>query len=154
MTERESIAETTTTSGQRRLRDEIDNDAIRQAWLTFVGAVPEAAAGRVSRGEVFYSALDLAEHLIAPEQLSGWRINFTSDGGPYGATLMLHNPGSGAVSEISSSHPDSLTLAYLSVVESWSNATAKPPPAQHPALAERRWRQAKLFGAKFALAMA
>jgi hypothetical protein len=138
MTERESIAETTTASEQRRLRDEIDNAAIRQAWLTFVGAVPEAVAGRVSRGEVFYSALDLAEHLIAPDQLSGWRINFTSDGGPYGATLILHDPASGAVSEISSSHPVSLTLAFLSVIESWSNAAAKSPPAQYPTLAERR----------------
>jgi hypothetical protein len=138
MTERESIAETTTAYGQQRQRDEIDNAAIRQAWLAFVGAVPEAAAAQVSRGEVFYSALDLAEYLIAPDQLSGWRINFTSDGGPYGATLILHNPASGAVSEISSSHPDSLTLAFLSVIENWSNATAKSAPAQHPTLAERR----------------
>jgi hypothetical protein len=138
MTERESIAETTTASEHQRARDEIDNGAIRQAWLTLVGVVPEAVAARVSRGEVFYSALDLAEHLIAPDQLSGWRINFTSDGGPYGATLILHDPASGAVSEISSSHPVSLTLAFLSVIESWSNAAAKSPPAQYPTLAERR----------------
>ncbi len=85
-------AETASTLHQPRSRDEIDNEAIRQAWLTFAGAVPDTAAGRVSRGEVFYSALDLAEHLIAPHELSGWRISFKSDAGPYTATLMLHTP--------------------------------------------------------------
>jgi hypothetical protein len=138
MTEGKSIAEMATRSERPRARDEIDNDAVRQAWLTLVGSLPEEAAGRVSRGEVFYSALDLAEHLIAPGQLSGWRISFTSDGGPYGATLILHTPGSGAASEISCSHPDSLTLAILSVIERWNDAAAKPAPAQHPSVAGRR----------------
>jgi hypothetical protein len=121
-----SIAETATASERQRVRDEIDNDAIRQAWLALAGSLPDAAAGRVSRGEVFYSALDLAEHLIAPEQLSGWRISFTSDGGPYLATLMLRDPKSGIVSELSSSHPESLTLAFLSVMERWAKARARP----------------------------
>jgi hypothetical protein len=137
MTEGKSIAEMAMVSEWPRLRDEIDNDAVRQAWLTLVGSLPEEAAGRVSRGEVFYSALDLAEHLIAPGQLSGWRISFTSDGGPYGATLILHTTGSGAVSEISCSHPHSLTLAFLSVIERWNDATAKPAPSQHRTIAQR-----------------
>jgi hypothetical protein len=130
--------ETATTPDQQRVRDEIDNEAIRQAWLTLVGTLPDAAAGRVSRGEVFYSALDLAEHLIAPNELSGWRISFTSDGGPYLATLMLRNPNSGAVSEISASHPESLTLAFLSVIDGWTRAPAKSAPTRYATVTERQ----------------
>ncbi|MEI9923174.1 MAG: hypothetical protein WDN50_06215 [Bradyrhizobium sp.] len=118
-------AETASTLHQPRSRDEIDNEAIRQAWLTFAGAVPDTAAGRVSRGEVFYSALDLAEHLIAPNELSGWRISFTSEGGPYTATLMLHNPRSGIVSEISAEHAQSLTLAFIAVIGRWAGTATK-----------------------------
>jgi hypothetical protein len=131
-----SIAETAMASERQRMRDEIDNDAIRQAWLALAGSLPDAAADRVSRGEVFYAALDLAEHLIAPEQLSGWRISFTSDGGPYLATLMLRDPGSGVVSELSSSHPESLTLAFLSVTERWAKAHAKPAAIRRATVAE------------------
>jgi hypothetical protein len=109
-----------TSADRQQVRDEIDNEAVRQAWLTLVGTLPAAAAGRVSRGEVFYSALDLVEHLIEPGQLLGWRISFSSDGGPYSATLMLRNPASGIPSELSSSHPESLTLAFLSVIDRWN----------------------------------
>jgi hypothetical protein len=133
-----SIAEAATASERQRVRDEIDNDAVRRAWLALAGSLPDAAAGRVSRGEVFYSALDLAEHLIAPEQLSGWRISFTSDGGPYLATLMLRDPKSGIVSELSSSHPESLTLAFLSVMESWAKAQARPAAIRRASAAERQ----------------
>jgi hypothetical protein len=117
--------ETASTPHQPRSRDEIDNKAIRQAWLTFAGAVPDTATGRVSRGEVFYSALDLAEHLIAPNELSGWRISFTSDGGPYTATLMLRDSRYGIVSEISAEHAQSLTLAFIAVIGMWAGTTAK-----------------------------
>jgi hypothetical protein len=117
--------ETASTPHQPRDRDEIDNAAIRQAWLTLAGAVPDTAAGRVSRGEVFYAALDLAEHLIDPNELSGWRISFTSDGGPYTATLMLRNSGSGIVSEISAEHAQSLTLAFISVIGRWAGTATK-----------------------------
>jgi hypothetical protein len=126
----QSVGETVATPDPQRVRDEIDNEAIREAWLTWVGTLPDAAAGRVSRGEVFYSALDLAEHLIAPKELSGWRISFTSDGGPYSATLILCNPRSGITSEISAAHPQSLTLAFLSVIGRWAETSAKSEPAQ------------------------
>jgi hypothetical protein len=124
-------AEATTTLHQPRARDEIDNEAIRNAWLALAGALPDAAAGRVSRGEVFYSALDLAEHLIAPGELSGWRISFTSEGGPYLATLMLRNPQSGLVSELTAQHAESLTLAFISVIDRWAKTAAKPLPARN-----------------------
>jgi hypothetical protein len=125
-----------TAPDRQRVRDEIDNDAIRQAWLTWVGSLPEAAAGRVSRGEVFYSALDLAEHLIAPDELSGWRINLTSEGGPYSATLILCNQRTGGPSEISASHPESLTLAFLSAIDRWAEARARPSAARYATIAE------------------
>jgi hypothetical protein len=123
------VGETVTTPDPQRVRDEIDNEAICRAWLALAGTLPDAAAGRVSRGEVFYSALDLAEHLIAPKELSGWRIGFTSDGGPYSATLILCNPRSGGFSEISASHPESLTLAFLSAIDRWAQDRARPSVA-------------------------
>jgi hypothetical protein len=132
------VAETATTPDQQRVRDEIDNEAIRQAWLALVGTLPDAAAGRVSRGEVFYSALDLAEHLIAPNELSGWRISFTSDGGPYLATLMLRDLKSGAVSELSALHPESLTLAFVSVIDQWAKGRAEPSAPRYATVAERQ----------------
>jgi hypothetical protein len=131
-------AKAKTTSDRQRVRDETDNEAIRQAWQTLVGSLPDAAAGRVSRGEVFYSALDLAEHLIAPSELSGWRISLTSEGGPYSATLIVSNPESGVVSEISASDPQSLTLAFLCAIDQWAKGRAKPPAARYTTVAERR----------------
>jgi hypothetical protein len=132
------VAEAATTPDPRRVRDQIDNEAIRQAWLALAGILPDAAAGRVSRGEVFYSALDLAEHLIAPNELSGWRISFTSDGGPYLATLILRNPKSGAVSELSASHPESLTLAFVSVIDRWAKGRAELSATRYATVAERQ----------------
>jgi hypothetical protein len=130
------IGEIVTASDPQRVRDEIDNQAIRQAWLRWVGSLPDAASGRLSRGEVFYSALDLAEHLIAPKYLAGWRISLTSDGGPYSATLILYNPRSGGCSEISASHPDSLTLAFLSAIGKWAKDRARPSAARSATAAE------------------
>jgi hypothetical protein len=132
------VADAKSTSDRQRVRDETDNEAIRQAWQTLVGSLPDAAADRVSRGEVFYSALDLAEHLIAPSELSGWRISLTSEGGPYSATLILCNPESGIVSEISASDPESLTLALLCAINLWAKGRAKPPAARNTTIAERR----------------
>jgi hypothetical protein len=128
--------EAATAPDRQRVRDEIDNEAIGRAWLTWVGSLPEAAAGRVSRGEVFYSALDLAEHLIAPNELCGWRISLTSEGGPYSATLILYNPRSGGPCEISASHPESLTLAFLSAIDRWAQDRARPSATRDATVAE------------------
>jgi hypothetical protein len=134
----QGAGEAATTPARQRVRDEIDNEAIRQAWLTWVGSIPETAAGRVSRGEVFYSALDLAELLIAPNELSGWRISLTSEGGPYSVTLILCSPRSGGPSEISASHPESLTLAFLSAIDKWAETRARPSAARYATVAEPR----------------
>lgn len=101
-------------------RDRLDNEAVRDAWLSLTGSLPVLIEQRVARGEVFYSALDLAEYLIGKSDLAGWRINFTTDGGPYSATLLLKNPRSGTPSEIAGSHPTSLTMAFISVISQWA----------------------------------
>jgi hypothetical protein len=137
MTSDHPPAEAATASDRQRLRDEIDNEAIHQAWLTWVGSIPETAAGRVSRGEVFYSALDLAEYLIAPDEFTGWRISLTSEGGPYSATLILHDPWSGP-REMSASDPESLTLAFLSAIDSWAKDRARVSAARYARIAQLR----------------
>jgi hypothetical protein len=102
-------------------RDEIDNRAVQEAWLSLAGSLPVSTEQSISRGEVFYSALDLAEYLIGTSNLAGWRISFTTDGGPYAATLLLKGPGAETQSEITASHPTSLALAFTSVIKNWAD---------------------------------
>jgi hypothetical protein len=101
-------------------RDEIDNRSVRDAWKSLVGGVPFPAEQQVERGEVFYSALDLAEIVVGPTRLAGWRVSFTSEGGPYAATLIVRDPSSNLPSEFTATHPRSLTLALTSVVSAWA----------------------------------
>jgi hypothetical protein len=106
-------------------RDEMDNKAVQEAWLSLAGTLPLSTAQGIARGEVFYSALDLAEHLIGTSNLAGWRISFTTDGGPYVAALLLHGPRPETQSEIIASHPTSLALAFTSAIKKWAD-NAKP----------------------------
>ena len=55
-------------------RDELDNKAVQDAWLSLAGTLPPATEQSIARGEVFYSALDLAEYLIGSDNMAGWRI--------------------------------------------------------------------------------
>lgn len=102
-------------------RDRLDNEAVRDAWLSLAGTLPVSIEQRVARGEVFYSALDLAEYLIGTNDLAGWRISFTTVGGPYSATLLLKTSRNGMPLEIPGSHPTSLAMAFISVIRKWSD---------------------------------
>jgi hypothetical protein len=106
-------------------RDEADNRAVREAWLFLAGTLPLATEQGIARGEVFYSALDLAEQVIGSRRLAGWRISFTTDGGPYEAALLLQDPRSKLEGEITSSHPTSLTLALISAIRKWADDVAR-----------------------------
>ncbi len=50
-------------------RDEIDNKAVQEAWLSLAGTLPVSTEQSIARGEVFYSALDLAEYLIGSDNM-------------------------------------------------------------------------------------
>jgi hypothetical protein len=105
-------------------RDEIDNAAVKDAWISLAGVLPVSTGQRIARGEVFYSALELAEYLIGAHKLAGWRINFTTDGGPYSAVLLLNgSPETEPEVEIAAIHPTSLALAFISVIRKWSGRT-------------------------------
>jgi hypothetical protein len=104
----------------QRERDEIDNEAIQEAWKALTGSLPASAKERVSRGEVFYSALDLVEHLIGSNELVGWKVSFTSEGGPYTAQLFLETQDNGAGWAIEASHDSSLTIAMTSAIWAWA----------------------------------
>ena len=114
-------------------RDEIDNRSVRDAWKSLVGGVPFPAEQQVERGEVFYSALDLAEIIVGPTRLVGWRVSFTSEGGPYAATLIVRDPKSDLPSEFTATHPRSLTLALTSVVRAWAEKD-DPSRARSPGI--------------------
>jgi hypothetical protein len=103
----------------QRERDEIDNEAVLKAWKSLTGSLPASAEGQISRGEVFYSALDLAEYLIGSKELSGWRVSFTSEGGPYTARLFLNAHRAGGTRKIEATHPSSLTIAMTSAIRNW-----------------------------------
>jgi hypothetical protein len=113
-------------------RDRLDNEAVQGAWITLTGALPALAEQRISRGEVFYSALDLAETMIGSKILAGWRVSFTTDGGPYAATLLLNDAKGGAANEIAASHPSSLALAFISVIEKWATDGSNLKPSDSP----------------------
>jgi hypothetical protein len=100
-------------------RDETDNRAILEAWKSLTGSLPAFAADRISRGEVFYSALDLAEYLIGLDELMGWKVSFTSDGGPYRAELFVKGGADGDASAIEATHETSLTLAMTAAIRAW-----------------------------------
>ena len=106
-------------------RDEIDNRAVQEAWLSLAGSLPASTEQSIAWGEVFYSALELAEYLIGTRDLTGWRISFTTDGGPYAAALFLKNSRTGTPSEITASHPTSLALAFTSAIRKWMDGNAK-----------------------------
>lgn len=106
-------------------RDEIDNRAVQEAWRSLAGMLPASTEQSIARGEVFYSALELAEYLIGTNNLVGWRISFTTDGGPYAAALLLKDPGAETQSEIAASHPTSLALAFTSVIRKWADNTKR-----------------------------
>src|SRR5690348_17166423 len=103
-------------------RDELDNKAVQEAWLSLAGTLPASTEQSIARGEVFYSALDLAEYIIGSRAMAGWRISFTTDGGPYAAALLLNGTqGKGeAQREITASHPTSLAMAFTSVIRKWA----------------------------------
>jgi hypothetical protein len=102
-------------------RDELDNKAVQEAWLSLAGTLPVSTEQSIGRGEVFYSALDLAEYLIGSSSLAGWRISFTTDGGPYVAVLLLNGPRDETQRELTASHPTSLALAFTSVIRKWAD---------------------------------
>jgi hypothetical protein len=106
-------------------RDELDNRAVQDAWLSLAGTLPTSTDQSIRRGEVFYSALELAEYLIGSKSLAGWRVSFTTDGGPYAAALFLNDQQSGTQGEITASHPNSLALAFTSAIRKWMDQNAK-----------------------------
>jgi hypothetical protein len=108
-------------------RDEMDNKAVQEAWLSLAGTLPLSTEQGIGRGEVFYSALDLAEYLIGSNNLAGWRISFTTDGGPYAAALLLKGQRHETQSEITASHPTSLALAFTSVIRKWAENVKRVP---------------------------
>lgn len=97
-------------------RDEIDNRAVREAWLRYIGSIPLTIEQQIGRGEVFFSALDLAETVLGPKRLDGWRVSFSSEGGPYTVTLTVRHVSTDQPANMTATHPGSLTLAMTSVL--------------------------------------
>jgi hypothetical protein len=95
--------------------------------------VPFPAEQQVERGEAFYSALDLAEIIVGSTRLEGWRVSFTSGGGPHAATLIVRDPKSDLPSEFTATHPRSLTLALTSVIRAWAE-NDDPSRGQSPGI--------------------
>ncbi len=64
----DNAASSSTTSQAER--DELDNKAVQEAWLSLAGTLPVSTEQSIARGEVFYSALDLAEYLIGSDDMA------------------------------------------------------------------------------------
>lgn len=94
-----------------------DVEAIREAWEVLGEAVPARIEALLDVGRSLDAVLALAYHVIGREALVRWRIEFTTEGGPYGATLFVRREVAGGDVEVIVSHNDvSLTRAFAGAV--------------------------------------
>jgi hypothetical protein len=99
--------------------DTQDAAILRDAWLEMTSSLPDAPADLIARQRFTEAALDLVEDVIARDQLVGWRLTFTSVGGPYGAILFARRSDGGTVEEIRQENDASLSMAIVDALRVW-----------------------------------
>jgi hypothetical protein len=68
-----------------------DADVTRRAWETLTGDVPESIEALIPVDGFFDSAIALGEFVLGQDQLLGWRVEYSSRGGPYSASLFIRD---------------------------------------------------------------
>jgi hypothetical protein len=107
--------------------EEQDTRAIRQAWSKLAGQLPVQVEERLAKRQFFDAALDLAQRVIGEERLQGFRLSFTSLGGPYVATLLLRDGAAEKPIELAAQHEDSLIQAFLTAIQDWARGRLVRP---------------------------
>ncbi|NNM72813.1 hypothetical protein [Enterovirga aerilata] len=100
--------------------EEQDARAVRQAWAQLAAPMPLQIEERLATRQFFDAALDLAHRVVGQERLHGFRLSFTSLGGPYAATLILAEPDGGGLGEVGAEHETSLVQALVAAIFRWA----------------------------------
>lgn len=83
------------TSGLLALRARIesagvdDSDLLREAWVRLIGDLPLELDALIREHGFLDFALELAQAAFGKDALFGWRLVYTSKGGPYRAAVYL-----------------------------------------------------------------
>jgi hypothetical protein len=107
--------------------EEQDARAVRQAWSKMAGPMPVQVEERLAKRQFFDAALDLAQRVVGEERLHGFRLSFTSLGGPYIATLLLRDGVADKPVEVAAQHEDSLVQAFLTAIQDWARGALVRP---------------------------
>jgi hypothetical protein len=105
--------------------EEQDALAIRMAWSQLAAPMPIQIEERLARRQFFDAALDLATSVIGEDRLHGFRLSFTSLGGPYMVTLLLRDGAGKEAVELGAQHDTSLVQAFLLAVRDCASYAAR-----------------------------
>ena len=86
----------------------------REAWLSFVGAVPHEAEQTLARNECFFALILLLERELGG-RLVRWRVEFTDDGSRYRSQVWIRNA-AGDLDAHEGRHDSSLVRSMLAVI--------------------------------------
>jgi hypothetical protein len=92
---------------------------VADAWTRHVGKVSEPIRDMLDAGRYLDAAIELAKVLIG-SPLIGWKLRFTSSGGPYEVELLLDD---GWQSPIGQSD-QALTIAFVEAISNWRRSRA------------------------------
>lgn len=98
---------------------------LRSAWREMTSSLPDAPEDLIARHRFTEAALDLVEHVVGHDQLVGWRLTFTSVGGPYSATLFARRFNSARIEEIGKENDTSLSVAIVDALRFWLESSAR-----------------------------
>ncbi|MGE0846347.1 MAG: hypothetical protein AB7L41_08750 [Flavobacteriaceae bacterium] len=65
---------------------------VEESWTRYQGHVPRHVRDLVEAGRYLDAAIELARQVIGEPPLIGWRMAFTSAGGPYEVQLLFDRP--------------------------------------------------------------
>lgn len=95
-------------------RDE-EAAALRAAWLDVASRCPERIGSLIDDDRFLDAAIELGRAVIGEPALLGWRLTFTSAGGPYEARLFWRRGGTSGESIGDSDRASS--LAFLLAIQ-------------------------------------
>lgn len=96
--------------------DEAATGIIR-AWRRLGRELPKSISDLIAFGRVTEAALDSVEQILGRDRILGWRMTYSSRGGPYGAYIFMRCGVGGNIVEYSSISRRSLPEALIIALE-------------------------------------
>ncbi len=94
--------------------------------------MPVQVEERLAKRQFFDAAPDLAQRVVGEERLHGFRLSFTSLGGPYVARLLLRDGVAAKPVEIAAQREDPLVRAFLTALQDWARGRFVRPMTSAP----------------------